>query len=410
MPIDVSEWMSVMEQNDSVWYIKRLSGNDTLANGTHQAGPYIPKDFLFDVLSGLNKPKVENPDQWFEMYVDSHGENKEVRAIWYNNKLRGGTRNEARITQWGGASSALLAPDNTGALVIFAFLLKTNGKLESCHVWVCTSETEENLVEDKVGPVDPGNWSVWRSKRDGNQNINITQKSTVSHKSCWLCKEEIPLDWINKFPSGTEIIEKTIKLRPEKGISVDKRLMIRRECEYEIFRSIEESIELPIIQKGFSSVDNFIAKAQTVLQRRKARAGRSLELHTRAIFIEEGMKEDVNFSYVCESEPDKKPDFLFPSGQAYKQKSYPANKLRMLAVKTTCKDRWRQILNEADRIKVKHLFTLQEGISETQFHEMSQAGVKLVVPEPVIPQYSKKIRPELLTLKSFIAGVKALSI
>ena len=50
----------------------------------------------------------------------------------------------------------------------------------------------------------------------------------------------------------------------------------------------------------------------------------------------------------------------------------------MLAAKTTCKDRWRQIINEADRIKLKHLITLQEGVSEAQFREMQEAGVQRI--------------------------------
>jgi hypothetical protein len=75
----------------------------------------------------------------------------------------------------------------------------------------------------------------------------------------------------------------------------------------------------------------------------------------------------------------------------------------MLAVKTTCRDRWRQILNEADRVKTKHLLTLQEGISENQFREMQQEGVQLVVPSPVISSYSSDIRPHLLSLEDFIS-------
>ena len=35
-------------------------------------------------------------------------------------------------------------------------------------------------------------------------------------------------------------------------------------------------------------------------------------------------------------------------------------------VKSTCKDRWRQVLSEADRIPNKHLFTLEAAISENQ--------------------------------------------
>ena len=34
------------------------------------------------------------------------------------------------------------------------------------------------------------------------------------------------------------------------------------------------------------------------------------------------------------------------------------------------KDRWRQVLNEADCIETKYLFTLQQGISKNQLREM----------------------------------------
>jgi EcoRII C terminal len=49
---------------------------------------------------------------------------------------------------------------------------------------------------------------------------------------------------------------------------------------------------------------------------------------------------------------------------------------RMLAAKTTCKDRWGQVINEAHQIKEKHLLTLQEGISENQFAEMREEGIQ----------------------------------
>jgi hypothetical protein len=78
----------------------------------------------------------------------------------------------------------------------------------------------------------------------------------------------------------------------------------------------------------------------------------------------------------------------------------------MLAVKTTCKDRWRQILNEADRIPHKHLLTLQEGVSLSQFAEMRAANVTLVVPQPLHYSYEETVRPHLLTFESFIALTK----
>lgn len=78
-------------------------------------------------------------------------------------------------------------------------------------------------------------------------------------------------------------------------------------------------------------------------------------------------------------------------------------------MKTTCKDRWRQILNEADRIPVKHLLTLQEGVSEGQFREMTEAGVQLVVPVPLVSSFPKSVQPHLQSLESFIGDVRLLA-
>lgn len=145
--------------------------------------------------------------------------------------------------------------------------------------------------------------------------------------------------------------------------------------------------------------------AQPILQRRKSRSGRSLELHTRRIFIEEGLEEGRQFSWQAESEAGHRPDFLFPSAEAYKNQNFPAERLRMLAVKTTCRDRWRQILNEAARIERKNLLTLQEGVSESQFREMTEAGVQLVVPKPLAAKFPASVRPRLLTLDRFVGQV-----
>jgi len=79
----------------------------------------------------------------------------------------------------------------------------------------------------------------------------------------------------------------------------------------------------------------------------------------------------------------------------------------MLAVKTTCKDRWRQILDESARIRIKHLLTLQEGVSENQFRQMKEANVQLVVPQRLISKYPESIRSELLTFNMFLNYIKA---
>lgn len=401
---DFSDWLAVFCAPGVALFVKRLSGNDTLANGAHQAGPYIPKDFLFRIFPMINRTDQKNPDHRFELAVDSHMDAREVRLIYYNSKRHEGKRNgrdETRLTNFGGGASALLDPESTGALAVFAFPLDENRAATSCHVWVCRHATEEDIAEERFGPIEPGRFVMWSPEQPG-----LFPPYAVGRASCWLEPAEIPAAWLAQFPTGAEIVRKTVELRPEHGTPPDKRLIRRRECEFEIFRSVEEAIELPAIKAGFATLDDFISRAQTVLQRRKARSGRSLELHTREILIEERFHEGSDFEHGPQSEPGKRPDFLFPSQAAYRDPSFPAARLRMLATKTTCRDRWRQVLNEADRIPIKHLLTLQEGVSETQFREMTQASVQLVVPEPLIAKFPASIRADIQTLESFMGDLR----
>ena len=125
-------------------------------------------------------------------------------------------------------------------------------------------------------------------------------------------------------------------------------------------------------------------------------------------FLEEDLRENEQFAHGAESEPGRRPDFLFPSQARYRDPAFPADRLRMLAVKTTCRDRWRQILNEAGRIGTKHLLTVQEGVSEGQFREMRDSGVRLVVPSRLWTRYPAAVRPQLTSLEAFIAEVRQL--
>ena len=270
--------------------------------------------------------------------------------------------------------------------------------------------TEEDIIEERVGPIEPGR-DGWRVlSPDSIVQGRLMDSTLRSRGTCQLSRSELPSEWLTDFPSPLEIIRKSLELRPAFDLSPDDRLIKRRQCETEIFYSIEEAIAMPKITKGFNTLDDFVALAQTILQRRKARAGRSLELHTKEILLEEKIQEGTQFSFQAETEPGKRLDFLFPSEAAYKSGSFPEQKLRMLAVKTSCRDRWRQILNEADRIAEKHLLTLQHGVSENQFREMTEANVKLVIPELLVKHFPTSVQPYVQTLESFIADVRLLSI
>ena len=55
---------------------------------------------------------------------------------------------------------------------------------------------------------------------------------------------------------------------------------------------------------------------------------------------------------------------------------------------------------------IKHLLTLQEGVSLTQYREMQESGVRLVVPKGLHEKFPREIRAELLTLTDFIRQVR----
>jgi len=402
---DLTDWIDEYSKPPAVWFVKRLAANDTLATHSHQAGPYIPKKVLLSVIPDLNRPRQNNPDFHFDLYIDSHAAHQKIRAIWYNSKLHGtGTRNETRLTGFGGISSALLDPDNTGSLAAFVFVPDSNGNM-TCHVWVCDQEAQDDLFEDRIGIVEPKHFLIWTPGAIPSQG-DLFAKAKRGH--CWLSDGEIPSIWLENFPSGEAIIEKTMALRPAIGASPDVRLLQRRTCEYEIFRSVETAFWMPKVSKGFDSIDSFTGLAQTILQSRRSRAGKSLEYHARAIFCEEGLKPSTDFSYNPVLPGKKRPDFIFPSEEAYNDAGFPQSHLRMLAAKTTCKDRWRQILTEADRISKKHLLTLQEGVSENQFNEMLAHKVQLVVPSGLHRAYPETIRPHLMTLEEFIGDLRLL--
>jgi EcoRII C terminal len=174
-------------------------------------------------------------------------------------------------------------------------------------------------------------------------------------------------------------------------------------CEYQLFKFIENDRYKQRISTPFASVEDLVQFANSILNRRKSRAGKSLEHHLSAIFS----SFSIDFQEQGVTEDNKKPDFLFPGVKSYWDSSFDAARLTVLACKTTCKDRWRQVLNEADRIPEKHLFTLQQGISVNQLKEMYKYGVRLVVPKPYVSAFPAVFRDQILTLEDFIQMIRS---
>lgn len=397
---EVRQWMESVTGPGWYWFVKLLSANDTGATGAHQAGPYIPKRTIFRLFPSIGDPSGYNPDTSFHATFDSHTDERDLRVVWYNQA----TRNETRITQWGGAESPLLDEEATGSLCVFAFHKESfDDDSEECRIWLCEQVEEEEAVVDRIGPVEPGIPIFYDATGESDEPITyFVERDTP----CRLDRGSLPPRWLTKFPTGQEIVDRSVLQLPcATARAPDDRILARRECEFQLFRSLEEATVMPRIQEGFRTVDAFIDFANSVLNRRKSRSGRSLELQAQRVFHEEGLPHSYNEI----SEGRKRPDFLFPSAEDYQNSRFPADRLHMLGVKTTCKDRWRQILTEADRIEEKHLLTIQEGVSRHQFERMREENVVLVVPRALHGTYPRNLRHQLLDFEMFIGQMSKAS-
>ena len=183
----------------------------------------------------------------------------------------------------------------------------------------------------------------------------------------------------------------------------DEAIMSWMEREESLFRTLEWHIVSSRLERGFgTNVDVFVEFSLSVHNRRKSRAGFALENHLEQIFEE----SRIRFSRNKVTERKSRPDFIFPGIVEYHNERFEASRLSMLGVKSTCKDRWRQVLPEAERILSKHLFTLEPAISGNQTSQMRAASLQLVLPSSLHSTYSPEQRKWLMTLREFIELVR----
>ena len=177
--------------------------------------------------------------------------------------------------------------------------------------------------------------------------------------------------------------------------------------EESMFRRLEKKIVSSRIQEGFLSngeadVDSFIKYSLSVQNRRKSRMGYSLENHLSALFD----IHEIAYSAQTKTEKGKKPDYIFPSSDRYFDSSFNVSKLTMLAAKSSCKDRWSQVLPEAERIKQKHLLTLEPAIAEATTDSMRACSVQLIVPSEIQLTYKKPQQKWIWNVEDFLELVK----
>ncbi|MEY8414548.1 type II restriction endonuclease [Lachnospiraceae bacterium 62-26] len=372
--------------NSEKSFCKFLSANDTGATGGHQSGILISKSAVEMMFSRQELAQTGIPKRMIKIIWQDDFETESC-FTYYESK------NELRITRFG-RGFPFLKPEQTGALFVFTkqtdadysgYFLETDDEIEEFLDTFGISPTETNSLID-----------VQRVSAETQEKLSIQEFINS-------LDVDFPASDVMSV-AARAIEEKTYDHIEYIRLNPDEKIISWTNMEYTLFRALEYARYGEIISKGFQSVDEFVRVANIVLNRRKSRAGKSLEHHLSAIF--DG--NCIEYSSQAVTEGNKKPDFLFPSQEAYHDYGFSVDYIVSLAAKTTCKDRWRQVLNEADRLrdKPKYLCTLQQGISGAQMDEMQAENVILVVPKPYIVAYPKDRRDRIWTLARFVEYVK----
>lgn len=376
-----------LTQDASIAFSKFITANDVGSTGGHQSGFHIHKNAwrLF-----FEKPgeKGANAEKFITIKWQNDFETHS-RAIYYGV----GTRNEYRLTRFG-RNFPFLTDEHIGDLLV---IIKKAQDFYQAFVFSSDQDIEDFFASLNISAAETNQLITKQSEQTPEANLAKCFSGFLKTLS-------------SEFPPTAELaraardchmssygtIGKIIESTP------DQILMDWLDAEFQLFKIIESDRYSEKIKAPFKNIDELIIAANTILNRRKSRAGKSLEHHLSEIFKASRLK----FETQVITENNRKPDFLFPGIQAYNDQNFNKKSLFVLAAKTTCKERWTQILDEAEKIKTKHLVTLQQGISSNQLKEMKRKNVTLVVPQNYLAFFPKPHRHDILSIQKFIKMVQ----
>jgi restriction endonuclease EcoRII-like protein len=367
--------------------LKFISRNDVGDTGGHQCGYYLPKHSweLFTTMPPT-KGKVTKSDVTVHW---SDGRKTYSAVTWYG----AGTRSEYRLTRFG-KDFPFLDRENVGSLLVVvpvstdyfrAYVVDTDEDIETIQAGLGVEILKKVAVYQRgvEAPEETENECIERHFRESTAKVA-------------------------EFPSSRALSAETLRALDDcihnfRETEPDKRLLQSVNAEYRLFRMMERKLCGPMVTQAFRDIDDFLGVAQTILQRRKGRAGLSFQNHVEVLLRD----HSVGFTPQPVLEDNSRPDFILPSIEAYKDPRYPRERITVLALKTTCRDRWRQVLEEAKGVSKRHILTLQPGISVGQLRQMKAANVSLVVPKDLQKDYNVKDSGiELLTIDAFIRQVQ----
>lgn len=364
--------------------LKFISPNDVGLTGGHQYGFYLPKTAYKMFTPNPPTRGVNSKHRVTIAWQDSVTTDSVV--TWYG-KL---TRQEYRLTRFG-RDFPFLAADMVGNLLVL--IPKT---MDEFLAYVLDLDEDIEEIQASLGVEVTGSWGIYQ---DGVAQVESEDECVERHFRHFAAT-------LDDFPSGARFSEEARAalvncLANFPALNADDRLLTSMDAEYSLFRLVERQLCQSQIVRVFRDVDDFLNTASSIMNRRKSRAGRSLENHVEYLLKEAGIPHQMR------PDVDGNPDVVIPDREAYYSTDFPRDRVFVVGVKTTCKDRWRQVLQEGSLVQEKHILTLQRGISDDQLNKMHAARISLIVPQKLHPYYPRDRQIILMDVEGFIATVRA---
>lgn len=384
--------------------LSEVEANPQTSNQHEFNGLTVFKEFL-----GTERVALETSFVWFG---NEESENFEVQGTltWYDSRERHPIRSEYRLYY---KSNEVMDRAAAGDLLIIA---KIKDRAKVLAIVIQAGSPFEDEIRWVFGVASTGIKPVVIDvSKLADKELNFTLRNSL--RALGIELEDPPQERFLKLIESlggdfvlppTAVFSGMVRNFLSKDIDAiddpDAALIMLIDWELRLFEYVERISISERLQRGFITdngtvdVEGFLSFSLSVQNKRKSRAGAALEHHLGWIFSQ----NKIRFSQGAVTENRNKPDFLFPNIESYADPVFPTANLTMLGSKATCKDRWRQVLAEAERIRNKHLLTLERAISENQTTQMQQSNLQLVVPKEIQMTYNPRQQGWLLDLKGFI--------
>ena len=398
---------ALLREADAV-YLKKLSLNDwqwTENTDAHQGGVYIPAEArdsgFFPKLS--RKERKTTGHEIFECFFDIDwiipAERKKARLVNYRSKGE-----ETHLTRLVKSEFAQISP--ASLLVIFR-MAKSESAIPQYRA----------MVADSSGPAFERLADIFDLKCDFHSDIRIPRKAldSAARRAEVFLNDAVDAFFEGRFSSFSKAHERmpdtvemaelarraffqTSGLKSLNPFALrtpgDAVMTISRDIEYGIFKEYQlraRACELiktifgddpgktspqAAVRAAISNFDDINRIFLSAGQQRKSRAGYSFEHHLKRMLLD----GDIPHEEQVVIESKKRPDFILPSLRVYKDASRNTEDALVLSLKTTLKERWKQVHGEIKNCDL-YLGTLDENIAANAIEDMATQGIRLVVPE-----------------------------